>query len=514
MNRRQFVETMGVLTAGTILTGSVVSGMSGSYFTSDPSKFQWDPDAPMFHPGKTLKVQPVLMYREQPYRKLTSYKSWGNINSKETAVEEEQRINGELKQLKALADFAVDFLPLMSVTTPEEAQKIHEKDYDVVLFYAANGNSATFTACTAPDPAKDTIVFVRHLNGPLYYWYQAVSDRQLKPADDPALSQNSADNHGPLTVEDVVVDDLNEVIWRLRALYALKNFIGHKTISIGAAGGKYDASAPENCRKRFKHEIVEIAYGQFEELYGKYRDDKALVAKAEMWTDRYLKMPQTRLETQRDFIVRAFLVYGVFKELLNTHQASTLTVLGCMGTMFEAAGTTACLSLGWLNDEGYLGLCESDFVSHPSAILMRHITNKPVFMHNSTFPHKGIVTCAHCASPRRMDGVQYNPMRIMTHYESEFGASPKVDFPIGQKVTFLDPHYTNPRWLTFTGTIQSNPDFEICRSQQDVLLDGNWKKLKREARDSHWVMSFGDYKNEVEYISRKIGIQCVRIDEA
>jgi hypothetical protein len=59
----------------------------------------------------------------------------------------------------------------------------------------------------------------------------------------------------------------------------------------------------------------------------------------------------------------------------------------------------------------------------------------------------------------------------------------------------------------------SNPDFEICRSQQDVLLDGDWKKLKREARDSHWTMSFGDYKNEIEYISRKIGIRCVRIDE-
>jgi len=84
-----------------------------------------------------------------------------------------------------------------------------------------------------------------------------------------------------------------------------------------------------------------------------------------------------------------------------------------------------------------------------------------------------------------MDGVHYDPMRIMSHYESEFMESPKVDFPIGQKVTFLDPYYSNPRWLTFTGTILSNPDFEICRSQQDVLLDGDWRKLKREARDFH-----------------------------
>ena len=512
ISRRQFVETVGVLAAGTFLTSGVVSGMSASGATVDPSPFQWDPDTPMLHPGKTLNVQPVLMYRDQPYRKLASYKSWGHVNSKETAEEEENRINQELKQLKSSAGFAVEFLPLITVSTVQETQKIHKQDYDVVLLYAATGQGDLLRACTSPDQTKDIIIFVRHRNGPIYYWYEALGDRYLKPEDDPVLSENSADNHGPLTVEDVVVDDLDEILWRLRSLYALKNFIGHKTIAIGAASGKYDASAPANCQKRFKHEIVEFTYPQFEKRYNEYRNNPAIVAKAEAFTDRYLKMPNTKLETQRDFIVRAFLVYGIFKELLNTHKATTLTVLGCMGTMFEAANTTACLSLGWLNDEGYLGLCESDFVLVPAAILMRHVTNKPVFMHNSTFPHKGMVTCAHCASPRRMDGVNYHPMRIMTHYESDFGASPKVDFPIGQKVTFLDPHYTNPRWLTFTGTVQSNPDFEICRSQQDVLLEGDWKKLLREARDSHWTMSFGDYKNEVEYISRKIGIQCVRID--
>ena len=510
LNRREFVGTMGVLAAGTLLTSQAALGEN----PLDPGAFQWDPHEPLSHPlCKTLKVQPVLMYRDQPFRKLASYKSWGHVNSKETAAEEEVRINQELQKMKATAEFAVEFLPLLTVTSHEEAQKIHQQDYDVVLLYAATGYSDLLTACLASDPAKDSIIFVRHRNGPIYYWYEALAERFLRPLDHPDLEQNSADNHGPLTVEDVVVDELGEILWRLRALYALKNFIGHKTIAIGAADGKYDRNAPANCKTRFKHEIIEISYEQFEKRYREYLAKPEIVAKAEAWTDLYLKMPNTKLETERDFIAKAFLVYGVFKELLVAHNASTLTVLGCMGTMFEAAETTACLSLGWLNDEGYLGLCESDFVLVPAAILMRYVASKPVFMHNSTFPHNGMVTCAHCASPRRMDGVNYNPMRIMTHYESDFGASPKVDFPIGQKVTFLNPHYSNPRWLTFTGEVLSNPDFEICRSQQDVLLDGDWKKLKREARDSHWTMSFGDYKNEVEYLSRKIGLQCVRIDE-
>ncbi len=508
LNRRQFVGTVGAVASGVLLSG----GVAASRESGGLPDLRWDPHAPLIHPGKTLKVQPILMYQEQPYRKLTSYKSWGSVHSPEAAREEAGRIEQELRRMKNDADFAVEFLPLEIVSQPEEAKKIHEKDYDVVLLYAATGYADRFDVCRTPFADRDTIIFVRHRNGPLYYWYESLGDRFLKSTEDPELLKNNADNHGPITVEDVVVDDLEEVVWRLRALYGLKNFIGHKVVAIGNAAGKYAPDAPENCKTRFKQEIVEFPYDQFEKRFLEYQADKAMLDKAESWTDLYLKLPNTKLETERDFLVRAFLVYDVFKELLIENQASTLTVLGCMGTMFEAANTTACMSLGWLNDEGYLGLCESDFVLVPAAILMRHITNRPVFMHNSTFPHKGMVTCAHCASPRRMDGEHYDPMRILTHYESDFGASPKVDFPIGQKVTFLDPHYSNPRWLTFTGSVQSNPDFQICRSQQDVLLDGDWKKLKREARDSHWTMSFGDYKNEVEYVSRKLGLQCVRID--
>lgn len=512
INRREFVGTVGALTAGTLVASNpVYANAPNSANSVLPEQFVWNPDS-FLQPCKTLRVQPVLMYKEQPYRKMASYKSWSNINNRKAAEEEAGRIQLELNRMNETAGFAVEFLPIMIVDSPEEAKKVHNQDYDVVLLYAATGGGDLFRACTNKKPNTDTIVFVRHQNGPIYYWYEALGDRYLHSLESPALAENNAENHGVLTVEDVVVDDIDEIIWRLRALYALKNFIGHRIVALGRADGKYDGKAPDNCRQRFKQEIIEVSYDDFKERYAKYKVNPEIVAKAEEWTTQYLQMPGTRLETDREFIVKSFLVYGVLKDLLRENQASTITILGCMGAIFEAADSTACLALTWLNDEGYLGLCESDFVLVPAAVLMRYVTNQPVFMHNSTFPHKGMVTCAHCTSPRRMDGVHYCPTRILTHYESDFGASPKVDFPIGQKVTFLDPHYSNPRWLTFSGTVQSNPFFEICRSQQDVLLDGDWKRLRQEARDSHWTMVFGDFKNEVEYASRKMGVQCVRID--
>ena len=166
LNRREFVGTVGVLAAGTLLANNALIGEETA---PNAAEFQWTPYAPLIHPCQALKVQPVLMYRDQPFRELASYKSWGHVHSKETAEEEANRINQELKQMKASAEFAVEFLPLITVTDPEEAQKIHQQDYDVVLLYAATGYGDLLNACLAPDPIKDSIIFVRHRNGPIYY---------------------------------------------------------------------------------------------------------------------------------------------------------------------------------------------------------------------------------------------------------------------------------------------------------------------------------------------------------
>ena len=135
------------------------------------------------------------------------------------------------------------------------------------------------------------------------------------------------------------------------------------------------------------------------------------MAQAEKWTDRYLAMPNTQLETKRQFVRNAFLLYRIFKDWMREHQAPAFTIEQCMGTVMPISETTACLPLSWLNDEGWSAFCESDFVIIPAGILLHHIAGKPVFLHNSTFPHKGIVTCAHCTAPRRMDGKHYEPAR-------------------------------------------------------------------------------------------------------
>lgn len=499
MNRRDFMTVTAAITAGRMF------GLSSAGPTERSIVDEWNPDMPPTIAGRPLRVQPILAHHVMSPKEKTSWRSWSDIINEPAAAEEMQRIAGELKELSVRADFALEILPTAKVTTAEQAVNLQKGDFDVVLLYAAS-NAALFRPCCAADPKRDTVVFVRHRSGPIYYGYECLGTRYFQIPSPELWQHNSADNHGGTTLDDVVVDNYDEVLWRFRALYGLKNFIGQRMLALGGALGKWDSTAPEVAHKRYKLDIVPIDYKDLATRLETIQSDTKLQRQFANWTDRYLALPNTKMETQREFVERAFGVYTVFRDWLREYGVSAITVASCMGTIIGVSDTAACMPLSWLNDEGYIAFCESDFVVMPPGILLHYIAGKPVFMHNSTFPHQGIVTCAHCTSPRRMDGKRYEPARIMTHFESDFGAAPKIEMPIGQTVCAISPEYTKPRWVGIKGIVRDNPCFAICRSQQDVEILGHWKRLIPEARDSHWMMVYGDFLREVGYAVHKIGL--------
>ncbi len=506
MNRREFV---GLTTAG--IAGGVL-GLGAPTVAGEKTP-EWDPKRPLIVTGKALNVRPVLMYRTPQRREATSWKSWGGVQTEQAASEEANRITKELNALSAGASFPINVLPVIKVKTPEQASQVHKNDYDVVIVYPATGSGDTLRACFARAKDKDTIIFARHSSGPVYYWYEALSVKYLETADGP-FEQNSYKDHGGVHVDDVVIDDDRELLWRLRALYGIKNFIGARIVALGGPWGKYAPEAPDFAREKFRINIIDVGYEEAAPRVKSALKDRNLVSKAEAWMDRYLSMPNTTSMTDKKFIVNAFVLYSVFKDLMRENKAPAFTIRHCMGKILPIAQTTPCLSLSLINDEGWPAFCESDFVVIPSGILLHHISGKPVFLHNSTFPHDAMVTCAHCSAPRRMDGTTYEPAKILTHYESEYGAAPKVDLPRGKEVTFIDPEYSTGRWVGFKGIVKGNPFLEICRSQQDVEIQGDWKKLCKEVRDSHWMMVYGDHLNELGYASRKLGIHWDNISRA
>jgi L-fucose isomerase-like protein len=254
-------------------------------------------------------------------------------------------------------------------------------------------------------------------------------------------------------------------------------------------------------------DIQTVSYDDLGKLIRAARGDKTAVDRARQRAEAYLKSPGTNLETEQPFVDNAFLLEQVFRQMMVQADCRAITINSCMGTIMPIAETTACLPLSLLNDAGYLAFCESDFVVIPSGILLANTCSQPVFLNDPTYPHDGIITLAHCTAPRRMDGQNLDPARIMTHFESDYGAAPKVEMPVGQTVTNIIPDFKVERWTGLLGTIEECPMLPICRSQIDIRYECADEMLARHMPGFHWMTSYGDHLREIGYALKKMSIQ-------
>ena len=485
VSRREF---LGAAAAG----GMVLGGLSWSVLAAA------EPGVAMPPPRKPLVVKPVLFYDVYMRHHQTSWRQWGGIQTPQDVEAELPRIQAELQKLKGLADFPLEFLPLASIRGAGQLEK--EADVakaDAFLVYAAGGNVHGIEKL-----GKNVIFFMRYRSGPVYLWYEIISPRYLRQHTD-VLSVKGVDD------QDCVVDSLEEVLWRLRALCGLKNTVGSRILAVGGPGAWAQPGqvVPDLVRKIWKIDIVTIPYPELGKLIKAARGDQAEVQLARRRAAEYLQLPQTTLETERPFVENAFLLDQIFRKLMAQSQCRAITINGCMGTIMPLAETSACLTLSTLNDDGYLAFCESDFVVIPAGILLNGISGRPTFLNDPTYPHQGIITLAHCTAPRKMDGKNREPARIMTHFESDYGAAPKVEMHTGQVVTNIIPDFKSQRWVGLLGEIVAHDLLPICRSQIDIKFTCSSHLLAERMPGFHWMTGYGDYLKELGYALKRVGIQ-------
>ncbi|MBN1268573.1 MAG: sugar isomerase [Kiritimatiellae bacterium] len=454
-------------------------------------------------PRRPFRVKPILVYTVPERRERTAWRHWGGIQTEEDAAAEVARIRQELSVLKQQSDFPVEFLPVAAVRAARQVGALDDWDQtDAVIVYAAGKAEgakwhSAFDEITARK--RDVVFFLRHRSGPVYLWYEILSPRYLRLQTD---QQKAA--VGP---DDVVVDEPGDLLWRLRALYGLQNTVGARILCIGGPAGWGCADAPQRAVDRFGFEFLTVSYEELGRLINEARNDARTVALARSRTYDYLRAPGVTLETTRDFVEACFLLDHVLRAIMARHGLQVVTVGECLGTVMDVARTTACLTLSLLNDDGYRAYCESDFVVIPAGLLMGGISGAPAFLNDPTFPHHGLVTLAHCTAPRCMSGKQLDPVRLVTHFESDYGAATKVEFRKDQVVTNVLADFEARRWLGVTGTIVDTPFLPICRSQMDVRLDCDTGELARQMRGFHWVTCYGSYLKELKYAAQRRGIE-------
>lgn len=106
-----------------------------------------------------------------------------------------------------------------------------------------------------------------------------------------------------------------------------------------------------------------------------------------------------------------------------------------------------------------------------------------------------------------MNGSTTEPARILTHFESDYGAAPKVEMKKGQVVTNIMPDFGFKRNVGLKGEIIDNPFMDICRSQIDVRFECDSRKVADLMPGFHWITVYGDYLKEAGYALKKIGIE-------
>ncbi len=450
---------------------------------------------------RPLKVKPILVYNIPKRQPQTSWRAWGGIQTQQDADLEVVRIKNELSKLRSEADFPVEFLPVASVQRVDDISARNDfSSADAFLVYAAGGWMDIFDALAKF--RKDMIFFCRHKSGPVYLWYEIISPRYLRQHTD-KLAVGGVDD------DDVVVDSQQEILWRLRSLCGLRNTIGTRILAVGgpSAWAQPEGVVPKLVEDMWKFDIQTISYDELGKLIKEARTDTAAAASSRREAEAYLKSTGCTLETDRRFVDSAFLLEQVFRRLMKKADCQAITINGCMGTIMPIAETSACLALSVLNDCGYLAFCESDFVVIPAGVLLANISGNPVFLNDPTYPHDGIITLAHCTAPRKMDGKKLEPARILTHFESDYGAAPKVEMSKGQMVTNIAPDFAFKRWAGLRGEIVDAPFMDICRSQIDIRFTCDNKTLAERMPGFHWMTGYGDYCREIGYALKRVGIQ-------
>lgn len=495
ITRRKFIKLTGYGTIGT----AAISGISwaalthSTIFENSPAK------------RRSLVVKPVFIYSTPVRKNMTSWRNWGGIQTEQDADKEIVLIQNELKALRSRADFPVQFLPLTRANKLEHLNNLGDMgSVDVILTYFAGRQYEIHD--TLGKMGKNMIIFARHESGPVYQTYESMSNNFLRRRTD-KLAIDYADE------DDIVIDSQDEILWRLRALCGLQNTFNSGVIAIGGPSGwgtGYRIEIKDMTESKYKLNVLTLSYEELGNLIKEARSDNKLIRQAKESADAYLEDPNITLQTGREFVDNAFVLEEIFQRIMSELDCRAITINGCMGTIMPLAETTACLTLSLLNDAGYLAFCESDFVVIPGGILLANISGKPVFLNDPTFPHDGINTLAHCTAPRRMDGQNLEPARIVTHFESDYGAAPKIEMNINQIVTNIIPNFRGNTVLGITGKIIDNPFMDVCRTQINVKYDCDSNNMRKQMQGFHWITAYGDYLKEISYSLKKIGIEFKR----
>ena len=172
----------------------------------------------------------------------------------------------------------------------------------------------------------------------------------------------------------------------------------------------------------------------------------------------------------------------------------------------KACGTTSCLALALLNDEGIVAGCEGDMQTLLSMFLAKRLCGEVAFMANPSQLTDKSSMLAHCTIPLTM----CDETVVRTHFESGIGVAIQGLLPLTDYTLFkwggpqLDRYY-----VTEAKAIETPYSNHFCRTQ--ITLNVNLKPyLLQHSIGNHHVIIRGRHAGEIRRFMLKNGVsECV-----
>lgn len=154
-------------------------------------------------------------------------------------------------------------------------------------------------------------------------------------------------------------------------------------------------------------------------------------------------------------------------------------------------GSTGCLALSMLNDEGTVAGCEGDIPSTVGMITLAEVSGNPAFMGNSSFIDGHRLVIAHCTVATKLA----NTIHYRSHFESGIGVALAGQLRKGTRVTVA--RYGKGYDVLRAGggrIVRGKPwSRDLCRTQVEIRMDGNADVFWKQPMGNHLVMTYGNH---------------------
>lgn len=246
---------------------------------------------------------------------------------------------------------------------------------------------------------------------------------------------------------------------------------------------------------------VNVIVGTKEDLLSYYNatDKNKAIKIAENWINRARNV----VEPTKNEILKSAKMYLALKAAVEEHKVDAISI-DCIMMYFTGQLTAyPCLSHFQMNNDGFVGVCESDLDAILTQLAIKYITGRPGFVSDPVIDTaSNQIIYAHCMASNKPFGSKGPsvPYIIRSHAEDNKGASLQVIMPLGYIVTTIKFDILTNSMSIHNGKAVGNVHSPLaCRTKLAVevpdvqLLLDNWDT---DIFSWHKVTVYGNYRKK------------------